>query len=116
MSRIPTYSVPGLYYLRAIGAALGVALPAGLIWAFIRRITFFGFFNFLVAAGIGYGIGEAISMATNRKRGAGLSVIAGMAVISAYVVSIMVPWGRSFFYFDIISVIIGMVVGVTRLR
>jgi hypothetical protein len=116
MSRIPTYNVSGKYYLRAAGAGLGVAVAIGLVWAFVRIISFFGFFNFLIAAAVGYGIGEAISLACNRKRGIGLSVIAGLAVIAAYVTSILAPWGRPFFYFDIITIIIGVVVAVTRVR
>jgi hypothetical protein len=86
------------------------------IWAFIRTVVFFGFFSFLIGAAVGYGVGEGISLASNRKRGTSLSIIAGIAVVVSYVISIVVPWGRPFFYFDIITIVIGVVVAVTRLR
>ena len=76
----------------------------------------FGFFSFLVGAEVGYGIGEVISLAANRKRSAGLAIIAGISVVISYIISIIVPWGRPFFLTDIIALIIGIVVSVMRAR
>jgi hypothetical protein len=112
MSRLPTYKVSGKYYLRAIGAALGIAIATGLVWTFIRTIIYSGFFNIIIGAAVGYGIGEVISLASNRKRGIGLAIIAGTAVVASYLISSLVFWGRPFSYFDIIIVIVGIVVSV----
>lgn len=116
MSRLPTYNVSGKYYLRAVGAAIGLAVGIGVVWAFIRDIPFFGFFSFLIGAAVGYGIAEGVGLVANRKRGTGLAIIAGLAVAVSYLVSIFVPWGRPFFFSDLIAVIIGIVVSVICIR
>ena len=115
-SRVPTYQVGRVYYLRGAGAALVLAVATGLAWGFIRSLLFSGFFNFLIGAGVGFAIGEGITLATNRKAGIGLSVIAGVAVVISYLISAFTFWGRPVFSFDIISVIIGIFVSVSRLR
>ena len=64
-----------------------------------------------------------VSRSVNRKRGAGLAVIAGIAVAIGYLVSILVPWGYTFPLSDIIYLVVdllalalGVFVAVTRLR
>jgi hypothetical protein len=114
MSRLPTFNISGKYYLRAGGAALGLGIATGLVWAFFRVVPYFGFFSFLIGAAVGYGIGEGISLAANRKRGPILAAVAGFAVVISYVTSILVPWGRPFYFFDIITLIIGIAVAATR--
>ncbi len=116
MTRLPVFEVSGKYYLRAIGTGVGAAIIIGLVWAFIRSIVFFGFFGFLIGGAVGYGIAEVISLATNRKRSTGLAIIAGISVVVSYIISIILPWGRPFFFTDIVAVIIGIVVAVTRAR
>jgi hypothetical protein len=116
LSRVPTYRVSKIHYLRAVGAALGLAIAAGILWGFLRSIMFSGYFNFLIAAALGYGIGEGISLAVNRKSGAGLAVIGGLAMVAAYIISAFAFGGGSFSLFDIIAVIVGIFVTVTRLR
>ncbi len=115
MSRLPTFNLSGQYFLRAGGAGLGLGVTIGLVWAFFRVVPFFGFFSFLIGAAVGYGIGEGIGLAANRKRGPTLAVIAGIAVVISYVTSIFVPWGRPFNYYDLITLVIGIAVAATRL-
>jgi hypothetical protein len=86
LRRVPLYDVSGNYYLRALGTGLGVAVAGGLLWAGLN-LAIGGFFTLLIALGIGYATGEMISQAVNRKRGAGLQLIAGLSVFSAFVVS-----------------------------
>jgi hypothetical protein len=116
LSRVPTYRVSKIYYLRAVGAALGLALACGILWGFLRSIMFSGYFNFLIAAALGYGIGEGISLSVNRKSGTGLSIIGGLALVIAYIISAFTFGGSSFNLFDIVAVIVGIFVTVTRLR
>jgi hypothetical protein len=116
LSRVPTYRVSTAHYLRAAGAAAGLALAGGFLWGFIRTFLFSGYFNFLIAAALGYGIGEGISLAVNRKSGTGLAVIGGIALAAAYLISLFTFGGRPFGLFDIIAVIVGIFVTVTRLR
>lgn len=115
LSRVPTYRVTKSYYLRAIGAGLGSSVVCGFIWALLRIVSFASFFNWIIAGAIGYGIGEAISLAVNRKSGTGLAVIGGLAVVVSYVISISI-FGWNYNLFDIIALIIGIFVSVARLR
>ena len=120
--KLPTYRVSTKHYLRAAGAGLVVAVVCGIIWAAIGCVLGFFFLNLLLAAGAGYVIGEAISFSVNRKRGTGLAVIAGIAVVISYLVSIFVPWGFGFNFnllflvLNLAALALGIFVAVTRLR
>jgi hypothetical protein len=114
LTRIPTYRVSKIYYLRAIGAGLGAAILGGIIWGFV--LPFLGFFSFLLAAGIGYGIGELISLSVNRKSGTGLAVVGGLFVILSYVISLFILGIPHFSVLGIIGPAIGVFVCIARLR
>jgi hypothetical protein len=116
LNRVPTYQLSGKYYARAIGAALGLSIVTGLLWGLIRFVPFVGFFNFIIGGAVGYGIGEGISFAVNRKAGPPLAVIGGLAVVVAYIISAFTFFGLLFSPFDIIAVIVGIFVAVARLR
>jgi hypothetical protein len=116
VTRVPTYRVSKIYYLRAIGAGLGLAIAVGVTWGFIRSIMFSNFFNFLIGAAVGYGIGEGISLAVNRKSGLGLIITGAIAVVASYVISSFTFGIHHFNPFDIIAVIIGIFVTISRLR
>jgi len=88
---LPTYQVSPVYYLRAIGAGLGIAVGCGLAWGAISLILPFYFLRLFVAAGAGYAIGEVISIAVNRKRGAGLAVISGSGATLSFVIAEVFP-------------------------
>ncbi len=116
LSRVPTYRVSGIYYLRAIGAGLGLAVIGGLLWGFLRALIPFFYLNLIIGGALGYGIGEGISLSVNRKRGTGLMVIGGLTVVLSYLVSAFTFWSWNFNFVDIIAVIIGIFVSVARLR
>jgi hypothetical protein len=67
---------------------LGAALVGGLVWGLL---PFRGYFSILIAAGIGYGVGELIGLAVNRRRGPGLQVIAGVSVFISFLASRLFP-------------------------
>jgi len=121
--KLPTYRVPIVYYLRAGGTALGMAVVCGLVWGVLDKFLlyhFYGFFSLLLAAGVGYAIGEAVSLAVNRKRGRWLAVIGGVAVVVAYLINIF-SFGIFLLnplsiIFDLISIGIGIYMAVNRLR
>jgi hypothetical protein len=116
LNRVPTYQVSGKYYLRGAGAALGLSIVAGLLWGLSRFVPFVGFFNFIIGGLVGYGIGEGISLATNRKAGPILAVIGGAAVVLAYCIGTFGFFSWFFSPFDIIAIIVGIVAAVARLR
>ena len=117
--KLPTYRVSAKYYLRAIGTALGMAIVCGVVWGLVGIFLRFFLLNFLLAAGVGYVIGEVVSLAVNRKRGRGLATVAGIAVVISYLVSIFLPFGLNFSLFhllDLLALALGIFVAVTRLR
>ena len=119
VSRVPTYQVGGIHYLRAAGTGLGIALVTGLAWGFIQIFIPFFFLGLLIAGAVGYAIGEVISLSVNRKSGTGLAVIGGVAVIISYAVYVAVGqffWSWHFQFWDILAVIIGIFVSAARLR
>ncbi len=126
LRRLPIYTVSPGYYLRAAGVALGMVVATGFMWNLLRQIFFFPFLNVVLAAGIGFAIGEVMSRSVNRKRGRGLQIIAGIAVFLSFVTrnsfaSGSVIWGLfySFSLFDLFGIIalgLGIFMAVTRLR
>lgn len=123
LHKLPTFEVSAKYYLRAVGAGLGVAILCGLVWGVVIGLMPYFYLNFLLAPGAGYVIGEIISLVANRKRSLGLIVIGGAAVIISYVVSIFCPWGTPlvlvnilYLVVDFLALALGIFVAVTRLR
>ena len=88
LHKLPTFRISTQHYLRAVGSGLGMAIVCGIVWAVVRGFMPFFFLNFLLAAGVGYAIGEVVSLSVNRKRGTGLAVIAGIAVAISYLVTV----------------------------
>ena len=85
---LPTFDVTPSYYARATSVAVAGGIAGGLLWALFNSI--FGgilFLPSLAAIAVGYGLGELISLAVNRKRGKGLAWIAGCSVALAFIIS-----------------------------
>ena len=123
LQKLPTFHVTTQYYLRAIGAAAGMAFACGGAWWAIRTVMGVPYYNFLLAAGFGYVIGEVIGRSVNRKRGRGLALVAGTAVVVSYIVSIFPPWGLGFLslsvpglVINLLAVALGVWVAVNRVR
>ena len=91
--RSPIYEVSTVYYLKAAGAGLGLALAGGVVWALLRGVPFASIITSII---VGLAIGEGISRVVNRKRGVGLQVIAAVSVIASSVVGKAIE--AAFFY------------------
>ena len=118
--KLPTYRVSATYYLRAIGAALIIAVVMGLIWGVISNFLPFFFLNLILAAGVGYAIGEVVSRSVNKKRSRWLAAIGGIAVAASYLINIftlgVLPLGVWGIVIDLLGIGIGVYVAVSRLR
>ena len=84
---IPTFDVSTPFLLRAIGAgaavaALGGAVISGIIW--FLPLPYF--ISAILIAALGYGIGESISLATNRKRGTRLKLVSGVCMLLGFTI------------------------------
>lgn len=114
--RTPTFEVQPSYYARAVAAGAAIAIGGGLLWALVNSI--FGripFLPSLVALGVGYAAGELISLSVNRKRGPGLTWIAGGSVVVAFLISWLIL-RFSFDVFGLLFIILGVFIAVQRVR
>ena len=122
--KLPTYRVSSQYYLRAVGTGVGMAIACGIVWAVVRGFVPFFFLNLVLASGTGYAIGEVVSLSVNRKRGTGLAIIAAIAVVISYLISVFI--GAAFFrgislslfniIFALVALAVGIYVAIIRLR
>ena len=106
-------------YAKAVAAGFATASALGAVWPFI---PYGGFLWLLIAIGIGYAIGEVVSLAVNRKRGIGLQMIAGSSMLLSYVVrSLLHTQPHDFLdsfisIYGLIALVLGIIVAVSKLR
>ncbi len=81
---LPQFEVKPIEYARGTGAAAGVALVAGAIWAIL---PFGNFLGFLFGIGAGFAISEGMNAATNRRQSTGLKIIAACGVVLTFLFS-----------------------------
>ncbi|MBI4216901.1 MAG: hypothetical protein HY687_05890 [Chloroflexi bacterium] len=116
MRRSPPYDPTLRHYLAAAGASLGLGPLLGAAWAFLPAGDFF---SLILGAGLGYALGEAVSLATNRKRGRGLQALAVMGLGAAFathafllyrspLLGLTDPWG-------LLALAVGAITAVSRL-
>ena len=84
--RLPTVDVKPIFLLRGAAAALGAGIGVGFVWAFTLGGLGLGFFAIFLGLAIGWAVGEAVSLSTNRKRSTALAACAVVGVIVAYLV------------------------------
>ena len=116
VTKLPTYRLGTKHYLVAAGTALGMALATGLVWGILRALLPYIFVNVILGGGVGFAIGEVVSRTVNRKRGIGIAVMGGIAVVISYIIGIIVPWGTYFSFYDILAVAAGVFMAVIRIR
>jgi len=124
--KLPTYRISTKHYLIAIGTGLGMAIACGAVWGLIEWAVRFLYLSLLLAPAVGYAIGEAVSLSVNRKRGAGLAVVAGTAIVISYLISnIRFFQGTILFSFSfspfhlalaLVALALGIFIAITRLR
>ena len=104
---VPTYDVPMPYLLRGIGAGVIAALALGFAFYFVAPLLFglvflnialintmLPFFYVALMAGIGFVIGEAVSLSTNRKRGMKLKIVSAACVfVGSFAITLGFPSG-----------------------
>jgi hypothetical protein len=113
---MPTYDVRPTYYARAIVVGIATSVGGGVLWAlFTYVLGAIPFLPAVAAVGVGYGIGELISLSVNRKRGKGLAWIAAAAVLCAFLISWFInpfPFGL----FPLLLLVFGVYLAVLRVR
>lgn len=116
--RLPQFDVSPLMLARGITAAAVASLVVGFIWGYLLPGGF-GFFGILIGMGVGWAISEPVSLATNRKKGTSLQVVAALAVVLAFFIRNFVDEGELIQRNDLggyIALIAGVIVAINRLR
>jgi hypothetical protein len=116
--KLPQFEIGPLFGLRAAAAAAVAGAGLGAIWGALFY-DFGLFFMIFAGLGLGYGVAEPVSWATNRKSGTTLQVIAAGGVILAYFVRNIVAGEALLPANDLggwVTLVIGAVVAVNRLR
>lgn len=114
VERLPTFQISPLIALRGFGAGMAAAVAASLLLGAIPILR--GFLLWLSPVA-GLAIGEAISLAANRKRGRALQVIAVAGVVLGTLLGnllgnlLLGGYGINLFY-----VVLASVFAVIRLR
>ena len=114
VTKLPTFDVQPSHYLRAVLAGGLVGLAAGFVWGFVLRL-YIPFLPWLVTIGVGYLVGEAVSVASNRKRGRGLAVTAGFSMVVAVVAMLLVAPAINF-VFLLLFVALACFMAINRVR
>lgn len=107
-----------IHYLKAAGVAIGTGIAGGVIWWVIDAFAPL-YLGLILAAGIGYGIGELVTLSVNRKRGTGLAVVASAGVIISYLTTIVLgglPAGLFSIALDLVAIGIGVFTAISRVR
>lgn len=115
MTRHPTFDITPSYYLRTSLTGGVVALVGGLLWGLVLSLHV-PFLPWLSAFGVGYLVGEAVSVSSNRKRGPGLSVVAGASMTLAVMVSLVSSTYLVYNLFGLLSVGLAFYTAIARVR
>jgi hypothetical protein len=118
LKSLPTYQVSTPYYLRAIGAGIGIALVTGVMWWAIDLVLPFFFLRIFIAIGAGYVIGEVIGLSVNRKRGIGLAIISGSCAVLSYAIANLIlslPGGITSIIISVVMLVAAVVMAVIRI-
>lgn len=90
-TKIPVFDVTGVYYARAVAAAVGIGI-VGVLGLFLisALLTLLGpvafYLRWLALVGVGYLMGYGIYLAVSRKRSRNLQWIAGVGVVVIFLV------------------------------
>jgi hypothetical protein len=83
--KLPQLEVGPVWIARGVAAAVGAGLAAGGLWGLLLPGVV-GLIAILAGAGVGYVVGESVAVATNRKSGPVLQVVAGVGALIAFLV------------------------------
>lgn len=113
LTRLPTFRVSFVDYLKAVGIGFSLAIILGVGWGLIAA-QLRGFFTFFIALLVGFIIGELVSRGVGKKRAIGLQIVAGASVGFCYAVAVI--FGLSTSLFGLFALAGGIFIAVTQFR
>jgi hypothetical protein len=113
LRRLPVYYIGPTTYLRAVSAGTVLAGVSGSLWGLLFfHLLHIPFLPWVATIGIGYLVGEGISVAVGRKRGRNLQIIAGACVVLSYVVALFAIAGEFVFIFPDLFFLLVLVIAI----
>ena len=112
---VPTFDVTTPFLARAVAAAVVLGTVGGTLFALLGPAIIYqvAYLDTLAIAGLGYVVGEGVSLSVNRKRGRTLKYVAAGGMGVAYL--IILVFGLGFLsIFHLIAAGIGIYVAVNR--
>ena len=87
VKRLPTFDVTTPYMARAVAAAVAAGAVGGILVALLGPPLLYRlpFLDTIAIVGLGFVVGEIVSLSVNRKRGSTLKLIAAGGTVLAYV-------------------------------
>lgn len=118
---VPTLQVSPLHYLRAILASLFLGVAGGVAIVLVdvlalRTLPFLFWFRLLLLLGVGYVIGEGVSLSVNRKRGRGLQIVAASGVVVSATVALLLGDTAIFQgLFSVLALVLAVLIAASRM-
>jgi hypothetical protein len=114
VKKVPTYDVSPKFLSRAVVTSVLVSVACAVLFILLYRPLIFrvSFLAVLVMVGIGYAIGEATSVAANRRRGRTLQYTVAFGIIIAGVLVILFVAPLTIWVF--VGIILAFFVGLSR--
>ena len=113
----PTFDVSPMFMVRGIAAGLVVGIIGGFAVSFLVNFLNIQYIFYILAVlivGLGYLVGEAISLATNRKRGTRLKLLAGLSMLLAYTLITYLTGGMTFNTLNLLAGGIGFYLSISK--
>ena len=116
MHKSVTYEITGSLLYKAVGTAIVVSVAGGVVLGLLARSGIGGnlFLSALLFAGLGYVVGEVVSLAANRRRGRTLQVIVFLGITLAIVTTVLIS--DVFILWWIFGILGALAVGLNRVR
>lgn len=110
----PTFDVSPMFLARGVGAGLLVGILGGIGVSLIVRLIFFPYLLAVLIVGLGYLVGETISLSTNRKRGMRLKLAAGVSMFLGYSLITFITGGMTFNIVNLLAGGIGFYLAISK--
>lgn len=107
---LPMFDVSNTDLAKALAVSLSIGIGGGALIGFLSPI-FFGLLGVAAQAGLGYAIGELVSVSVNRKRGRVLQYVAVCGVGTAFLTSLFVSVAITGYPLSAIWALIGAAAG-----
>ena len=113
-TRVPTFEVSRGFLARAIGAGVALGVAVGFVAGILGLLSPVPILHSAIIVGVGFLIGEGISVAVNRKRGRSLKFVASGSTVIAYVIIVVLFIPAALTLYGLLAAGAGVYIAVNR--